>query len=85
MVRQVIQSIKLFVHRNGRFYGLSLSQLGFVPHNKGLYRLALLHKSAAQKTSNGTMLNYERLEFLGDAILGAIVAELQDCEPGVAE
>ena len=76
MVRQVIQSIKLFVHRNGRFYGLSLSQLGFVPHNKGLYRLALLHKSAAQKTSNGTMLNYERLEFLGDAILGAIVAEL---------
>ncbi|MEG1950118.1 MAG: ribonuclease III [Odoribacter sp.] len=76
MVRQIIQSIRLYLHRNGKFYGLSISQIGFVPHNKGLYRLALLHKSASKITSKGVVLNYERLEFLGDAILGAIVAEL---------
>lgn len=76
MVRQIIQSIRLYLHRNGKFYGLSISQMGFVPGNKGLYRLALLHKSASKPMKNGVVLNYERLEFLGDAVLGAIVAEL---------
>lgn len=76
MIRQIIQSIRLYLHRNGKFYGLSVSQMGFVPNNKGLYRLALLHKSASKMTANGVVLNYERLEFLGDAVLGAIVAEL---------
>ena len=47
-----------------------------MPNNKSLYRLALLHKSASKMTSKGVVLNYERLEFLGDAVLGAIVAEL---------
>lgn len=76
MIRQIFQSIRLYLNRNGKFYGLSISQIGFVPHNKGLYRLALLHKSASKMASNGVVLNYERLEFLGDAVLGAIVAEL---------
>lgn len=76
MIRQIIQSIRLYLHRNGKFYGLSISQIGFVPNNKSLYRLALLHKSASKITTKGVVLNYERLEFLGDAVLGAIVAEL---------
>lgn len=76
MVREIIQSIKLYLHRKDKFYGLSISQIGFVPKNKNLYKLALLHKSASRYSRNGTVLNYERLEFLGDAVLGAIVAEL---------
>ena len=76
MIRQVIQSIRLYLNRNGKFYGLSISQIGFVPNNRSLYKLALLHRSASQVTTNGVVLNYERLEFLGDAVLGAIVAEL---------
>lgn len=76
MVRTIIQSIRLYLHRNDKFYGLSISQIGFVPGNKSLYKLALLHKSASTFTKSGMVLNYERLEFLGDAILGAIVAEL---------
>lgn len=76
MVRKIIQSIRLYLHRKDKFYGLSISQIGFVPGNRNLYKLALLHKSASRYTKDGTVLNYERLEFLGDAVLGAIVAEL---------
>ena len=53
-----------------------ISQLGFVPKNKGLYQLALLHRSASRVSASGVVLNYERLEFLGDAVLSAVVAEL---------
>jgi ribonuclease-3 len=76
VIRSIIQSIKLYLHRKDEFYGLSFSQIGFIPGNKNLYNLALLHKSASHVTKDGKVLNYERLEFLGDAILGAIVAEL---------
>lgn len=76
MVRKIIQSIRLYLHRKDKFYGLSISQIGFVPGNRNLYKLALLHKSASKYTKDGTVLNYERLEFLGDAVLGAIIAEL---------
>ena len=61
MIRQIIQSIRLYLNRNGKFYGLSISQIGFVPNNKSLYRLALLHKSASKMTSKGVVLNYELL------------------------
>ena len=76
MIARIVQSIKLLFRRNEKLYGLSFSQLGFVPGNRNLYRLALLHKSASQVAKDGRVLNYERLEFLGDAVLGAIVAEL---------
>ena len=76
MVNKIAQSIRLLFHRNQKLYGLSFSQLGFIPGNMNLYRLALLHRSASKVTKDGRVLNYERLEFLGDAVLGAIVAEL---------
>ena len=72
----LIQSIRLCLYPKEKFYGLLLSDLGFIPRNKRLYKLALMHKSASEFTKSGTVLNYERLEFLGDAILGAIVAEV---------
>ncbi len=49
--------------------------LGYFPQNMELYRLAFTHRSAAIKGENGVLLNNERLEFLGDAILDAIVAD----------
>lgn len=76
MVKRIVQSIELLFRRNEKLYGLSFSQLGFIPGNSDLYRLALLHKSASQIAKDGRVLNYERLEFLGDAVLGAITAEL---------
>jgi len=45
--------------------------LGFSPSHIAYYRIALMHRSRPEEISD----NNERLEFLGDAILGAIVAE----------
>ncbi len=50
--------------------------LGFYPGNLAVYKLAFSHKSVAASTVNGMQLSNERLEFLGDAILGAIVADM---------
>ena len=48
---------------------------GYYPGNIHLYKLALRHKSATTKIVNGVRLNNERLEYLGDAILSAIIAD----------
>jgi len=50
--------------------------LGFVPGNLSLYRLAFRHKSVAQNIKKGVKNSNERLEFLGDAVLGSVVAEV---------
>jgi ribonuclease-3 len=48
---------------------------GFYPGNISLYKLAFRHKSASAELKNGFKINNERLEFLGDAILSAVVAD----------
>jgi ribonuclease-3 len=50
------------------------SLLGFTPANLGIFKLAFSHKSTISEKAYA-MQNNERLEFLGDAILGTIVAE----------
>jgi ribonuclease-3 len=45
--------------------------LGYVPKHLPYYQLALMHRSKIEELAE----NNERLEFLGDAILGSIVAE----------
>ena len=54
---------------------LSLKKLlGFSPITIDFYERALTHRSANIKDSCGNAFNYERLEYVGDAILGAIIA-----------
>ena len=48
--------------------------LGFVPGNITIYKLAFSHKSS-QNEKSVLSQNNERLEYLGDAVLGTIVAE----------
>lgn len=48
---------------------------GLTPSNLELYRLATLHSSLAQANKHGLKESNERLEYLGDAILGAAVAD----------
>lgn len=50
--------------------------LGFVPGNVSLYRMAFRHRSIAVPNRNGAKNSNERLEFLGDAVLGSVVAEV---------
>jgi len=45
--------------------------LGFVPGNAVLYKTALTHRSVKESSDQ----NNERLEYLGDAILSAIIAD----------
>jgi ribonuclease III len=49
--------------------------LGYVPVDLGLYKLAFYHKSTNPEKAAGGTQNNERLEYLGDAVLGTIVAE----------
>lgn len=49
--------------------------LGVQPVQIGLYEEAFTHKSTAVRNNAGIKKSYERLEFLGDAIIGAIVSE----------
>jgi ribonuclease-3 len=48
--------------------------LGFKPKNLDLYKRAFLHRSLNKKDNSGNHMNYERLEFLGDSMLGTIIS-----------
>ncbi len=75
MVRRIAQRIKLFSSPRKEFYLFLKDLLGFYPSNLKYYDLAFIHKSASVTDSQGNLVNNERLEFLGDAILGAIIAD----------
>lgn len=49
--------------------------LGFKPKNISIYKKAFLHRSMNKKDGDGNAMNYERLEFLGDSMLGTIISK----------
>lgn len=51
------------------------NDFGFYPRNITLYELAFTHKSASETSLGNFKLNNERLEYLGDAVLSAAVAD----------
>lgn len=57
------------------FYLDLVRLLGFLPRKISLYKLAFIPKSALRKEASGVYLNNERLEYLGDAVVDAIVAD----------
>src|ERR1700684_2310687 len=67
---------KLYLSPQRKYVKSLKNLLGFVPGNLSLYRLACRHKSVAQSVKKGVKNSSERLEFLGDAVLGSVVAEV---------
>lgn len=76
MLRNQIDKIRLLFRKDKESYFCFYKILGFYPRNIQLYQQALLHKSTSIRSEKGRPLNYERLEFLGDAILDAIVGDI---------
>ena len=89
MISLYFDKVKLLFRKEKKLYCKLKDILGFYPHDVKYYKLALKHKSLAYHKQmediadgkNGKnvyrkSLNNERLEFLGDAILGAIVADI---------
>lgn len=71
-----LTSFLLFIfYRKKKFLSELINILGFIPLNIKLYELALTHKSAKALISHGEVINNERLEYLGDAILDAVIAD----------
>ncbi|WP_339893415.1 ribonuclease III [uncultured Algibacter sp.] len=60
--------------RNGNFFMELTKILGFKPKNVKYFRKAFTHRSMNTKDTKGNPFNYERLEFLGDAMLSSVIA-----------
>lgn len=73
-LKRFLKTVKKRSQRDD-FCGFLTQTLGRKPKNKALYSLAFVHKSASV-FHDKEKLNNERLEYLGDAILGAIVADI---------
>lgn len=75
-IRNLIDAIRLPFRKERELYRSFYSILGFYPRNISYYRQALMHKSVGMNVSGEKPLNNERLEFLGDAVLDAVVGEI---------
>ena len=57
------------------FFSKLQKKLSIRTSNKAIYKEAFTHRSSNLKNSEGEAINFERLEFLGDALLTSIIAE----------
>ncbi len=71
-----IDRIRLPFRKEKELYSSLYRILGFYPRDIKFYKQALLHKSLRRRNEKGRPLNNERLEFLGDAILDAVVGDI---------
>ena len=72
----LIDKVRLLFRKDKESYLCFYRMLGFYPRDIRIYEQALLHKSSSIKSDQGRLLKNERLEFLGDAILDAVVGDI---------
>ncbi len=68
--------MKLPFQKDGELRRSLYHILGFMPQDIDLYKQALVHKSAYGRKFQGKRCHNERLEFLGDAVLSAVVGDI---------
>jgi len=61
-------------NQDGIFFKEIQNIIGFKPENIVFYEKAFTHRSINKTDGMGNPINYERLEFLGDAMLSAVIA-----------
>jgi ribonuclease III len=69
-------TFNLYFSSERKFVRSLKNLLGFTPSNLSLYKLAFTPHNVAVGSNNGSKSSNERLEYLGDAVLGAVVAEM---------
>ena len=76
MIKKLYKKIRAIPRKGKEPYLSFYNIVGFYPHDISLYQQAVAHKSSSIRLNNGKWVNNERLEFLGDAILDAIIADI---------
>jgi len=71
VIRNILNSRS---EKNGNFFSKIQNILGFKPKSIAAYEKAFTHRSLNLKDKKGNAVNYERLEFLGDAMLSSVIA-----------
>ena len=71
VIRKILNSRS---SKGGNFFIALTKIMGFKPRDINNYKMAFTHRSLNKKDEEGNAMNYERLEFLGDAMLGAAIA-----------
>ncbi len=72
---KLLKLIKVNFSSHKNFYKIIYNLWGFYPSNISLYQLAFRHRSQSQYIHNGIKICNERLEYLGDAVLGLVIAD----------
>ena len=75
-ISELIDLIKLPFRKDKELFCALHDIMGFYPRDISHYKVALTHKSSGQRNDKGKPLNNERLEFLGDAMLDAVVGHI---------
>jgi len=74
IIRKIFNS-RTSINEDGNFFVQVSKIIGYKPPNITPFKEAFTHRSSNKKDEKGNIISYERLEFLGDAMLSSVIAE----------